>query len=77
MSSLTKRIDNPVPHTNFLKANLLAAINLVLMFAHKSFSLTDNEVLLNKILQNSGCFSVDYASKLLIISLSELLVKVD
>ena len=47
------------------------------MLAHKFFSLTDNEVLLNKILQNSGCFCVDYASKLLIISLSELLIKVD
>lgn len=53
--------------------SLLAGLSLVLMMGFRFFSHEDNDVLLNKIIQNSDCLSVKYAGKVTIIVLSEML----
>lgn len=47
------------------------------MLGKGSFTDPEKEIFLSKILQNYGCFTVDYAPKILIISLSEMLTFVD
>lgn len=46
---------------------------LVVMLGHKSFSNEDNDVLLQKVLQNHYCFVVKYSTKMAIIALSEIM----